>query len=212
MVLVTSGTVGTGTLAWFHDYAATEESSFRSGTLNLQIRDNGMVDPDPWGDSVDLTWVMENMVPGQSSATNVAMLRNMGTVRADHVEIRFSHAIDEASNPVESDTNPASTWRDFARWIEITDMVYAGVPLRSNCTSIGGWDRNGNGWLDLEDVASEPIARDGGPLDNLPPPDAVGGEASFAMSLRFRAEATDDIQGGGLVTTVTFMLNLHSSQ
>lgn len=204
--------LGVGTFAWYSDAATTEESAFTSGILNLQIKDNGLADPDPWGDSVNLTWVMDNMVPGETSATNTVTLRNVGTVPADHVDLRFSHVIDESTNPVESDTDPASDWRDLARWIEITDMVYDGVPLRTRCTGAAGWDVNGNGWLDLEDVASPPIAADSGPLDALPAPEAVGGEVAFAMTLSFRPEATDDVQGDILISTVTFTLNQHRNQ
>lgn len=211
-LLVAVASLSTGTMAWFYDAAMTGQSSFTAGTLDLQIADNGLNDPDPWGDSVDLTWVMGDMIPGESSATNTIALRNVGTVRGDHIEIRFTHTIDEATNPVESDTNPASSWRDFARWIEITDLIYDGVALKFACTSAVGWDVNGNGWLDLEDVASDPIAREGGPLDNLPPPEAAGGVAPLAMSLRFRPEATNDIQGDILNTTLTVTLNQDSSQ
>lgn len=205
-------TLCAGTLAWFHDSTVIAASTLVSGTLNLQIRQDDPVNPDPWEDGLGLTWVMDGMVPGESRSTNSVTLRNAGTVRADHVEIAFRHTIDEVSNPVEADANPQSTWADMARWFEIVDMVYGRVSLRAACVAVAGWDVNGNGWLDLEDVAGGPIAHDGGPLDNLPPPEAVGGEVAFGMSLRLRAEATDDIQGDALSTIVTFTLNQHRSQ
>jgi hypothetical protein len=103
--------------------------------------------------------------------------------------------------------------RDLAKWIEIDSMSYAIYNLKVNIKSLTGWDINGNGWLDLDDVVrSTVIIAEHGPLDDLVPPDSVGGEASFSMSLYFRPEATNDIQGDILITTVSFTLNQNGSQ
>jgi len=127
---------------------------------------------------------------------------------ADHVEISFSHSIDEATNPVESDTNPNSTPGEMARWIEIISMSYTGVDLMVNYS-----DANGNGFFDLEDVTMSPYTDEEGPLDNLPPPlPNSGGTRVFNLALKFHAGATDDIRGDILITTVTFTLNQDSSQ
>jgi predicted ribosomally synthesized peptide with SipW-like signal peptide len=206
------GIVGSS-LAYFTDVETSSGNTFSAGTLDLQIRDNGTWDPDPWGDGVDMTWVMDNMVPGGSSVTNHVFLRNFGSIQDGHVEISFSHEIDEDANPVDSDTNPVSQPGDLAKWLEIDSMSYAPNNLKTDIKSTQGWDVNGNGWLDLDDVARSPnIIADNGPLDDLVSPDDVGGEASFSMSLFFRPEATNDIQGDILITTVTFTLNQDASQ
>jgi spore coat-associated protein N len=211
-VILALGVTG-GVFAYFTDVETSTGNTFTAGTLDLEIRDNGTWDPDPWGNGVDMTWVMDNMVPGGSSVTNHVFLRNVGSIAGDHVEITFSNAIDEATNPVESDSNPASLPRDLAKWIEIDSMSYAIYNLKVNIKSLTGWDINGNGWLDLDDVVrSTVIIAEHGPLDDLVPPDSVGGEASFSMSLYFRPEATNDIQGDILITTVSFTLNQNGSQ
>jgi spore coat-associated protein N len=200
-------------LAYFTDVETSTGNVFQAGTLDLQIKDNGTWDPDPWGDGVDMTWVMANMVPGGSSVTNHVFLRNVGTIKGNHVEIDFSSSIDEATNPVETDTNPNSKPEDLAKWLEIDSMMYADDNLKTNIKHTSGWDVNGNGWLDLDDVARSPsVIANLGPLDDLVSPDDVGGEASFSMSLFFRPEATNDIQGDILTTTVTFTLNQDASQ
>jgi predicted ribosomally synthesized peptide with SipW-like signal peptide len=211
-VILALGVTG-GVFAYFTDVETSSDNSFKAGTLDLEIKDNGTWDPDPWGNGVDMTWVMDNMVPGGSSVTNHVFLRNVGSIAGNHVEISFSNAIDEATNPVESDSNPASLPQDLAKWIEIDSMSYAIYNLKVNIKSLTGWDINGNGWLDLDDVVRSPvIIAEHGPLDDLVPPDSVGGEASFSMSLYFRPEATNDIQGDILITTVSFTLNQNGSQ
>ena len=97
----------------------------------------------------------------------------------------------------------------MSRWIEITWMTYEGT----NFLTMPYTDANSNGWFDLEDVTLPAYADEGGILDNLPKPTPnSGGTLLFMMSLAFRAEATNDIQGDTLITTITFTLNQDSSQ
>jgi spore coat-associated protein N len=216
-VIVCAGMVGS-TLAYFTDVETSTGNTFTAGTLDLQIKDNSMWDPDPWGDGVDQTWVMANMIPGVSTVTNYVALRNTGSIAEDHVEISFDNAIDEqtappGSNPVESDSNPASEARDLAEWLQVTSMLYSGIDLKTVIEATPGYDVNSNGWLDLDDLARSPaIIADGGPLDNLTPPRLTGGEASLHMTVKFNAGATNDIQGDTLITTVYFTLNQVASQ
>jgi len=204
-ILLAMGLMG-GAFAYFQDTEESTGNTLTAGTLDLQVKDDGLTDPDPWGDGVDLTWVMADMIPGVSTVTNTVDLRNVGSLAGNHVEISFSHSIDEAGL-LESDTDPNSNPEDLAKWIRITSMVYDGVDILSILTNA-----NDTSWIDLEDVTLSPNTDVGGPLDNLPPPGSVGGTATFTMSLKFRAEATNDIQGDILTTTVTFTLNQYSSQ
>lgn len=194
---------GAGTFTYFSDTEESTGNTFIAGTLDLKVSDWN----EEFGDGVTATWTMSNMEPG---VTNVGpfsvLLQNSGTIAGDHVEISFSHSIDEATNPVESDTDPASSPSDLARWIEITLITYNGVDLKTTLS-----DLNSNGWLDLDDVTLGTNVVEGGPLDDLLPPPLVGTRA-FTMSLAFRAEATNDIQGDILTTTIAFTLNQDSSQ
>jgi predicted ribosomally synthesized peptide with SipW-like signal peptide len=209
-----------GSFAYFTDTDTSSGNTFTAGVMDLEIKDNSTWDPDPWGDGVDQTWVMDLMVPGESMVTNCITLREIGTVPADHVEISFFNTIDEQTiapglNPVESDTNPNSVAGDLAEWLWVKSMQYAGVDLEWKITggSTTGWDFNGNGWLDLDDLANSPaVTAINGPLDDLPPPHLTGGEGSLHMTIMFRAGATDDIQGDILTTVVSLILNQHASQ
>ena len=211
-VILALGMMG-GAFAYFTDTETSSGNTFTAGTLDLQIKDNGS-EPDPWGDGVDLTWVMTNMVPGGDLVANHVYLRNVGSIAADHVEISFTNEINDLVDiDVDSDTDPFSDPEDLAQYIEIRSLSYADHPLEDDIILLTtGWDFNGNGWLDLDDVARSPVINaDGGPLDDLSPPyDEFG--LSFNMTLYFRPEADNDIQGDVLTTTVTFTLNQHASQ
>ncbi len=218
VIMLALGLAGAGSLAYFSDTETSTGNTLTAGTLNLEIKDDSTFDPDPWGNGVDLTWVMDNMLPGVSEVTNNVTLRNVGSVVENHVEISFSNTIDEVTgwpglHPVESDTVPYSIAPDLAKWLQITQMQYCGTNLKSAIEATVGYDVNGNGWLDLDDLARSPaVIADNGPLDNLTPPHLLGGEASFHMTVMFNGGATNDIQGDVLTTTVTFTLNQEASQ
>ena len=203
-LILVIGLVGAGTLAWFQDTENSTGNTFTAGTLDLKVSDWNQ----GFGDGVTATWTMSNMVPGVTTVGPLSInLQNSGSLAANHVEISFSHSIDEASNPVESDTNPASTAGQMARWVEVTSMTYNGTNFLTGYT-----DANGNGFFDLEDVTLSPYT-EGGPLDNLVPlPPNSEGTRTFTMALKFNAGATNDIQGDILITIVTFTLNQDSSQ
>lgn len=203
--LVTGMAAGAGTSAWFQDTETSTGNTFSAGTLDLKLSDWN----EGFGDGVAATWTMSNMTPGVTAVGPFSVyLQNSGSTAAHHVEIRFSHTIDEATNPVPSDTNPASAPGDLARWIQITLMTYNGVNFLTRLS-----DANGNGFLDLEDVTLPTNAAEGGPLDNLsPPPPNGGGMRALTMALAFNSGATNDIQGDILTTVVRFTLNQHSSQ
>jgi spore coat-associated protein N len=216
-VVVSLGMVGSS-LAYFSDVETSTGNTYTAGTLDLEIKDDSTFDPDPWGNGVDKTWVMENMIPGVSTVTNYIALRNVGSINEDHVEISFSNTIDEETdppglNPVESDSNPTSQARDLAKWLQVTSMLYSGVDLKTVIEAIPGYDVNGNGWLDLDDLSRSPvIIVDHGPLDDLTPPRLTGGEASLHMTVKLNAGASNDVQGDVLTTTVTLTLNQDVSQ
>lgn len=207
LILATLLVIGglAGTFAWFQDTETSTGNVFQAGTMDLKVSDWN----EGFGDGVTTTWTMSNMQPGATTVGPFSvLLQNSDSLAANHVEISFSHSINEAINPVESDTNPNSTPGEMARWIQITSGSYNGVDLITILV-----DANGNGFLDMDDLTWPANAVEGGPLDNLvPPPPNSGGTRAFTMALRFNAGATNDIQGDILTTTVTFTLNQHSSQ
>ncbi len=196
-----------GAFAYFSDTAASNNNTFTAGTLGLEIADNSTRDPDPFPGSgplqktVDHTWEMLNMAPGDQ-VTNFAYLRETGTLDGDHIEVFFTYVVNAGA--------------DLGPWLEITDMLYNGGNLRASIMALAPashWDVNANGWLDVDDLAhSSYINADGGPLDNLSTPRAVGGLGSLHMNIQFRADAPDAVQGSSLTMTGTLTLNQNSSQ
>ena len=200
--LLALGLMGSS-IAYFNDIETSTSNTFTAGTLGLEVGDWN----EDFGDGVSATWTMSNMTPGVTTVGPLSVtIRNAGSLLGDHVEVSFSHVIDEASNPVPSDTNPASTAGEMARWLEITQMTYDTFDFLPGYT-----DANGNGFFDLEDLTMSPYTDAGGPLDDLPAPLAAGFR-QLTMALKLNAGATDEIQGDILITTVTFTLNQHSSQ
>lgn len=200
-IFLVIGLAGTGAFAWFQDTETSSGNTFIAGTFDLKVSDwnEGL------GDGVSYTWTMSNMQPGVTTVGPFdVVLQNSGSIAADHVEISFSHSINDLPD-VESDTNKNSTPGEMARWIEITSCTYTGVNFMATLTNA-----NGNGFLDLEDVT---LSANAVALDNLPPPPPnSGGTRTFSMALKFNSGATNDIQGDTLTTTVTFTLNQDSSQ
>ncbi len=208
-LLLVAGMAGAGTFAYFQDTETSTGNTFTAGTLDLKVSD----DNEPFGNGVSQTWVLTNMAPGDVPAVVYEVsLMNTGTIAGDHVGIAFAHAMDEALNPVESDTNPNSTAVDFACYVEIRYMDYDGITFTGAGATPGHAivNANGNGWLDLEDVT---LPANAAALDNLPTPLPNGGNVrSFHVGLGFRPEAGNDLQGDRLITTVTFTLNQDASQ
>ena len=209
-ILLAMGLMG-GAFAYFQDTETSTENTLTAGTFDLKVANGDEV----FKDGVTATWTMSDMQPGVTTVgPHTVSLQNSGTIAGDHVEISFSHTIDELSNVVESDTNPESTPGELARWIQILRMDYYGVDWEYDFIAHDDdRDPNDNGFFDLEDVTLPPYAAEGGFLDGLsPPPPNSGGTRTFSMRLMFHEDATNDIQGDILTTTVTFTLNQEGSQ
>ena len=204
-IFLVIGLASAGAFAWFSDTETSTGNTFTAGTLDLKVSDTS----EGYKDGVSATWTMSNMQPGVTTVGPYSVnLQNSGNLAGNHVEISFSHSINDLPD-VESDTKKNSTPGEMARWIEITLMTYNGT----NFVTAPYTDANGNTFFDLDDLTWPVYAAEGGLLDNKPAPAPNnGGTITFTMTLKFNAGATNDIQGDTLTTTVTFTLNQSSSQ
>lgn len=209
VLILVAGTAGAGTWAYFNNTKPSTGNSFLVGTLDLQLCDSD----EGWDDGVSASWAMPNFAPGDMSTVMYEVgVQNTGNLAGNHVQIYFSHEIDEASNQVDSDTNPNSLAGDLSRYVEIRHMSYNGHYFVGSWTSPGHTvvDANNNGWIDLEDVT---LPENAAALDNLSVPLPNGGSAkNFHIALGFRPEAGNDLQGDGLLTTLTFKLHQDAGQ
>jgi spore coat-associated protein N len=196
--------VGTGALAYFQDTETSTGNSFTAGTLDLKLAD---YDEDAT-DGVSATWTMTNMAPGVSSTNSWEVdLTNSGSIAGNHVEIAFSNEIDEGT-PIESETNPANTAAEMARWLEVVNISYTGVNLYTTPGHVLV-NTNSTPFIDLDDLAD---LLNADALDNLLVPPAGHGHTTLAMDVKFNSGAGNDLQGDTLITTVTFTLNQDVSQ
>ncbi|MEW6769866.1 MAG: TasA family protein [Bacillota bacterium] len=217
-LLLVAGMAGAGTFAYFTDTETSTGNTFTAGTLDLKIKDGGS----NWNDGIVAEWSMSNMIPGVTTAYGSIDLKEVGSLTADHLKITCSYTVDDTPD-VESDSNWATTGDDFAKYVEITELIYknstwqivyngsnwyvAGSPPYPSGYQEGDWEvSNSDGvpGISLADLAADP-------LDNLPPPDGLL-ETQFDLTLKFRSDAGNDLQGDTLNVTMIFTLNQDASQ
>jgi predicted ribosomally synthesized peptide with SipW-like signal peptide len=206
MVLVL-GMIG-GTFAYFTDSEESTGNTFMAGTMEMLISDG---DPDTWGNGCSGTWVLPQIVPGANAdgidtVTNTVYLKRTGTITPNHLEVQAFISIDESSNPVDSDTNPASTAEEMAKKILIAQMQYGSVfPLDYYLL-----DADGDGKKTLNDITYPPEISG---LDGLPIPSSGNFGTFFAITFKWIEVADDnDFQGDILTVEITFTLNQVASQ
>ena len=234
-IFLVIGLVGAGTLAWFQDTETSTGNTFTAGTLDLKIRDWTGTESGTWKDGVTATWTLSGMEPGVSeTGIQQIELQNVGSIAADHLEIWCTYTVND--NPdVESDTdkNTSSHPSQFARYMQITDMLYTNDLWYYDLLTGEKYTRtatdqpwvlaaNDNKWKvedkDGVDEEENDIPADGiitlydlnqDPLDDLTPPN---GDTQFEMKVKLHSSADNGIQGDTLNLTVIFTLNQDSSQ
>jgi spore coat-associated protein N len=189
-----------GTFAYFTDAERSTGNTFAAGTLDLKIGDWN----EDFKDGVTATWTLSNMKPGDTIGPYSVLLRNFGSIEADHVEIKCTNTVTDPPGP-ESDTEEGTT--DMDKAMEITILAYD----ENNLLYVLP-DLNGNGIKDLNDFEN---FNGGQGFDHITPVPAAnqGTTRTFTMALRFHPTLADnDYQGDILTVTITFTLNQHSSQ
>ena len=194
VIALVIGAVGATTKAFFSDTGTSSANTFTAGTLDLKM--NTL-------DNTTANWTMPNMAPGESVSASIA-LTNTGTLTADHLEINpVANAITDAT-PVAANA--------LDRYMQITVASYDGDDL---LTAPGKnlVDSNGNGYIDLDDLENAANAGEGGQLDNLSASAASGGSTkTLFMTVKFRTDAPNDLQGDSDTMSMTFTLNKDASQ
>lgn len=178
------------TLAAFVDTETSSNNTFTAGSLDLKIKDND----EPWSDGVFRTWVITNLVPGETRICAIEQIefRNFGTVPGSSLRIGCANHIDDPPGP-ESDTEEGTL--DMDRMIEVTSLTYGdGFPVLELSALIA--DFNGNGWKDLDDLENAAIT-------GLPAPSGTG---HLQMNVRFRPEADNDYQGDTVYSDISVTL------
>ena len=217
-----------GTVAYFQDTETSAGNTLSAGVLDLLIADNN----EDFGNGVTATWVAEDMKPGDEKAFKVEkvdLMKELGSIDADHTEITCDYAVEEENPCLESDTDCLTNEHpgEMAKEMLITRCVYHDIVCINCLTGIkwsgysgtngicGGtylgqsndWkieDKNGDGKISFYDLKQDK-------LDNLP---AVPNSPpfSFRMSVKFDETAGNDSQGDIFDLTMMFTLNQDGSQ
>ena len=179
MLLIGMG--GIGTWAYFQDTETSTGNVFAAGTLDLKTNDV---------DGVTQTLYASNLKPGDSVPGSIT-LKNTGSVAGSTLDLAFSYVESDAS------PNPTNMTADeTAAMIQVTTLNYGVTNL---ITSVPVADDNGNGWIDMQDVAGTDLSGQGG-IGALSTKD-------FAITVQLRIGTSSDFQSDGINITMIFTLN-----
>lgn len=211
---------GAGTWAYFTDSETSSGNEVSAGTLDLGITDGGSIE-----------WTITDGVPGGPNSWDDqdVHLYNTGTIEADHVELDFENHPSEdddgdlgtgASYGPESD--PTDGASGMAEYVRVNKLAYQDtggnvvLTLVSNGQPVDNSGRpdvqdvNGNGYVDLDDLAA---TENEDALDNITPVPPAGGsdsdsstQTTVTIEVEVASGMTNDYQGDVLTTEVTFSL------
>lgn len=194
------GLVAGGTLAYFSDTETSTANVFTAGTLDLKTNDV---------DSVTATWTDTNMAPGGTAVNASIILKNSGTLAANHIEIKFSNAITNVVTPAEIGTDDI----DMSDSLNVTVMTYDGTDLLLQTVSgtfdnatIDAADLDNNDIITLQELDAVMLS-----FTNVPTPSGAATK-TFSMSVQLASSTDNGNQGDTVTTTVTFGLFQDASQ
>ena len=181
--------------ASFLDTETSEDNTVSTGSLDLQISDGN----EDFGDGVSETWVRLNVKPGDDLACASISAKNVGSIAGGSMDITVSNDIIDPPGP-ESDTgDQTTTGLEMAAYVELTWLVYDGVPLLPLILDPNSDVVPGPSLADVENQ---------GGFNGLPgllqtPPD---GAEALNICMEFRNDAGNEFQGKTLLTDVIFTL------
>lgn len=173
------------TFAFFTDSGTSSGNVFTTGSLDLQLSNNGTT----FTDNVSATFGGTNMVPNGTPVVGTLTLKNNGTVNASTVGIAVANVITEGTGPGAVTTNP------MPKYLRVTALTYGGADILPSQTP----DSNGNGFVDLEDLQTNGIK-------GLSGIDATLTKA-LGMSVQLDTTAPNDLQGDSVSTTFTVTMS-----
>jgi len=221
-----------GTLAYFSDVETSTDNTFKTGTLDILLTD-GIV-------SATTAWERFDWKPGEPCESGELRVWNLGTNKGDHLEFDFKlteyeddngNLTDGQNNGPESDTAP-TTAAGMGKYLCIRSMsitwfvndvqqlqhnlVYNGKatgPGVVGNSTYGLYDVNGNGYIDLDDLATLD-------LDNVAPPEldsngqwnAPDNYLQINIDVGFNKTAGNEYQGDVTIMNITVTLNQVASQ
>jgi len=183
-IVIALGLAAGGTFAFFSDTGTSTSNVFSSGTLDLQLSNNGST----FLDDVTATFGGINMAPNGSLITGTLHLKNNGSIDANHENITFSNVLTQALTlPGSASTNPMD------KFLEITTLTFGGVDKLAGLP-----DSNINGIKDLDDLETNGL---------LGLPGIIAGDTKdLVLSVHLHSNTPDDVQGDSVTTSVNVLM------
>jgi len=174
---------GIGTWAYFSDVETSAGNQMTAGTLDLKTDDE---------DGVTKTLSATNMKPGDTVGPETITLKNTGSVAGASLDLSFIY-IESDGSP-----NPTNMTADAtAAMLGVTTLNYGGSSI---LPALPAGDTNGNGWIDMQDIAGTDLSGQSGIA-------ASPASKDFEIAVQLRTETGNDFQADGVTITMTFTLN-----
>lgn len=217
VIAVVAGLVSAGTWAYFSDVETSQQNAFQAGTLNMKIADNN----EEWYDGTPVTasWTSPaGLRPGQQFTTDFIRLKNVGSIDAEYVFMRFASLSQEDGVTAE----PEGPGDDIATKIQLVSInEYS--PTSDWCETIFTpelanawlefWGGTADGSISLYDLVY--VANPGGPYsaqtrivlhtDGAGPYLPVDGVVWVQMTFKLMEDTTNEYQGDRCTFNVDFI-------
>lgn len=207
VALMLAALVAWSTVAFFRDTEASTDNTFSAGTLDLKLSDSNESDQD----GVTASFGGSDLKPGDSVGPSTITLKNVGSLAADHVDIKFERTVTDNPSYDAGDLGPNIA--DMSTELTVSSLSYAGTNLLETSggdfvnPDIEAADNAGNndGTITLNEL-------NGVVVQSLTAPAPRGGTAAFSITVAVAGSASNGIQGDEANVTVTFGLFQDSSQ
>ncbi len=189
VALLVMALVGGGTWAYFSDVETSGENILSAGTMNLGLSNtaaNGSATS-----SVNGTWVLSNMAPGDNATAAALHARNSGTINMTSVNITFAHTITDGTPATVSGSPWALSTDNMSNMIWIKTATWNGTGSSVNVTNL------------INKTLGDLAALASFSLGNL----NAGAEAALTIGWSLNATATNGCQGDSANITVTLTGN-----
>lgn len=180
-ILLATSVGAYGTFAYFNDTETSTANLFSAGTLDLAL-----TTAEPGG--VDAFVEAGNFAPGDV-VSGVLTLENQGTIYTGDAE---GHTVNLNISTALTATDADGVSTDMDRYLELTTLTYGTTDLLAQMS-----DENGNGLLDLGDMAQTDFT-------GLSDPGSAGKDLTVEVS--FHPSANNDLQGDSINAAFTFVL------
>ncbi len=190
------------TYAYFLDGQSSGNNTFSTGTLSLLLG-NG-ASPASYTAGVSSSFGGSNLMPGAAIGPSTIIVKNAGTLSADHIDIKFQNAI--TNNPSYKAADLGADIADMSSVMVVTTLTLGAINLLTHADVLAAdAASNHDGIITLNELNNVIV-------QSLTAPASGDGTLAFVIALSIPSSTGNGIQGDSVTTTVTFGLFQTSSQ